>query len=201
MSHQPAKSLVFKVPSQKIVNVAEVGDNTTGIVEILRRGCFTPEEEITWQEWGSRTNQVATGDRTWISMQIEIVTKFLQIRHDRAWTEADTIGFEDEGLITALYDFFSKERSRHVPEPTVLKVQGEIAQNIAVEYAKKLKGVAVTRPDLEAIKTYFVYATKAEVPEGFDIVVSFAVDDEPELQEISTGKSKGKQTGTQSTGS
>jgi hypothetical protein len=180
-----AKPLAFKVPCRG-PQMEPVGDETTGIIEVPKLGCFTPAEEIAWTNY-----MMNLGEESFSEAKLNVVTLMLQLRHDREWSRADTEAqIPDFGLVEKLYDFFVNERSRHTPKAQLLRVDGEGAKEIACEYAQKHQAVAVSRADFVAQNVYFVMRSPLEVPVDFETVADYSSP--VEVQDLAVGKSRPK---------
>lgn len=180
-----AKPLAFKVPCRG-PQTESIGDETTGILEIAKLGCFTPAEEIAWTDY-----MMNLGEESLSEAKLNAVTLMLQSRHDREWTRKDTeTQISDFRLIELLYDFFCNERTRHTPRTQLLRVDGEGAKEIACDYAQKHSAVAVSRADFVAQNVYFVMRSLADVPNDFEVIADHS---EPvEVQDLAVGKSRPK---------
>jgi hypothetical protein len=179
-----AKPLAFKVQSQKKSQVEAIGNELTGVLELPRFGCVTPAEEIAIADYLLAVDQQSVSE-----LKFDIATLLLQFRHDSEWTKADTKReIEDFQLIEGLYEFFSAERRRHSPNNQVLKVEGEDAQAIALDFAEPRKLVVATRSDFKSQNVWFVFASAEAAPEDFDVDADFS---EPvEVKDLAVGKSK-----------
>lgn len=179
-----AKPLAFKVQSQKKSQTEAIGDDLTGVVELPRHGCVTPAEEIAISNYLLAVDQQSVSE-----LKFDIATLLLQFRHDPEWTKEDTKReIEDFQLIEALYEFFSAERRRHAPQTQVLKVEGDDAHAIALDFAKYRKLVVATRADFKSQNVWFVFTSAEAAPEDFDVAADFS---EPvEVKDLAVGKSK-----------
>lgn len=144
-----------------------VGAEPFGQVPVLRRGCLTPKEEISWGNYLVEQNErIKNSQLSNAELKVAIVTSMLKLRHNPGWTEEHTLALGSMPLVEALYDFFVKERSRHAPDSQILRVESiESGKDIAIEYAQKHKAVAASRPDFSLFGIYYVFRTLADLPQ------------------------------------
>lgn len=159
-------SALFDIaPTQPISHVISVEPfGTTS--PILKRGCLSPKEEISWGNYLVEQNdRIKNSQLSNAELRVAVVTLMLRLRYNPAWTEEHTLALSSMPLIEALYDFFCQERDRHAPSAQLLKVDSTTCgKDIAVEYAQKYKAVAVSRPDLSIFGIYYVFRSLADLP-------------------------------------
>jgi hypothetical protein len=174
----------------------EIGHPDYGVLLIEKKGSLTPNEEI---EVSNYFLNFANQDSL-SQAKIEIATQLLKSRVEPNWTREDTLKeIESFALIEDLYQFHSNERSRWVGQSYVVKTEGSDGYIAASDYARNQGCLVACRPDIAG--QWFVFKSRTQVPDGFDIVCDYAKVIESELEESPKKTTQqNKSTGAISTG-
>lgn len=177
------RTLPFKTQPLSEDVKESVGNSEIGIVPIKKLGCLTPNEKIAWDRYllnlGKSDEDKGEGE-----LVTGLVTIMLRSRVDSEWTEEDTLNIPNYPLVEALLEFFKNERNRWEPLEYLMKFEGKDAKDCASDYAKKIKGVAVTRSDLKSLNIYFVFGNRGLIPINsnselmkWEVIATFDIED------------------------
>ncbi|MEH2467851.1 hypothetical protein [Nostoc sp.] len=163
-----SKQLPWITEPQKTQEYAEIGHADYGVLNILRLGSLTPNEELAIADY-----YIGLKNQSLSEAKIEIATILFRYRVDPSWTRQDTLDkIERFPLIEDLYDFANNERSRWVGDGYLIRLTGSDAYIAAADYATTCNGVVASRSDIPG--TYFVFAKPELVPNGFVITDNFS---------------------------
>lgn len=146
---------------QKEQEFEEFGNESTGIIRILKKGWFSPKEALAWDEEMLRLKkkpEESSGETpSPVEIAVSCVTAIMRLRVDPQWDRDTTLALESIQLVNDLFEFFNREYTQHAP-PENMRFEGIKARECAISYAKDNGGLVFSRE-----KSPYLYVVFEEV--------------------------------------
>lgn len=167
------KKLSFKKKEQN-EEIVTLEDGLGTSLEIKKLGHVTVFEEL---EIADVWTRLQNNNDSFAKLKLEALTGFLRSRFEDETLTIEELAQEagSQAMIDVLYDFMEKERSKWTPTNIVCKIDGETQSLDCARLFAELNGyVVVSRKDMKANNTYFIFKSPDSVPDNCDIEFDFS---------------------------